>query len=111
MIRAARTLMDRARDEFLPCAALTENQNGRVRRRDAFDEPEDVTHLRRSSDDVTELLLYFERLFQFLRAVDQCSMFGGLRNCHCDRVSGWKRLGEKVIRTCFHSSHGGIHVG
>ena len=52
--------MQRARDKFFARAAFAQDQAGAVGVRDAFDHSENVLHLRRSADDLAELIIFLE---------------------------------------------------
>ena len=68
--------MNGARNELFSGTALAQNQNGRCRRGNAFDQPINSLHFSRRADELAELLVRDESLLEIVGALDEPFVLG-----------------------------------
>ena len=97
--------MDRAREQLLARAALTDDEDGRVRCGDAVDHREQLAHQRRLADHLAETAGPLDLAAQAPHFPRQRTMGDGALHdrSHLDRIA---RLREDVERACAHRPYG-----
>src|SRR5687768_5797774 len=114
VILAQRTLMDRARDQFLARSVLAEDENVGVSLCHLVDHREHFLNGSALSDDLSKWFadLFFEKLLCFLQLVDLVVTFlqAYSRGDSCDKFFILPGLEDKIGRALFERLHSHLNI-